>query len=1117
MVKYSSAVVALTAIALTNVEGFSTPYGSRTSFVPSTRKSTFANRSSLSPSFMSHATMHNTRNNMSMLVEPSGKDALKSISDSDKSVIAKTPSAIRKVVSTAAIPAGAIAGFLLTPSRRIIANAIGASITGIASTVGKSKLDSVTSQSAKPKIAELLLEKGTDGDAASLKEEIESIAKDYGVNIENGDLNAINSEIYSQYVVAMCKNPFAKTSELNELSQLRAIFGLSNVDVGDAHATAAAEFFRTITLTTTEEELEDEEHPDRMALDKLLWLSERSFRSGEETEEAFKFEMSRVAKALKVDYSDVKERVLSVAEPFYQRALASTRSKLDSGAVSVEMLSRARSSLGIDDYTKRDMHIDAFTEEIRSLLGKTEGQESEVSNEFVFPEGSADRLNRLKELLEIEAEDGNYEIANEVTPLFQSTVISALDRAIDTDAPESLWNEISARQAELLLSDAAMTPLLESAVVQKLGTPMEAAVNFAKVSNEVDTHKTLLEALKIKEAVFAVLEKSSSAPSKESLDEKYYSPMAVSSANGFMMPEDRKKLYTLFLAREIKNNSANEGEEKMTDESEAQLAEVATMLGMSDYDISDSARSTCGPVVEGELRAAAIEITGDDWTPALVENLKKRVDELVTKMKVPDDLLLEFSRNTYRDSLKIMAAKAPAGIPTVALKEQLDSLRDMLGFSAEDVAPMHYATFGPAYKKSVLESMGATGIIEPEYRDALTQLRERLGVDEESANKLFLSAVQDKMKPMVQVLANELERSMLTQQQLSQRRGVDMGEDVFKDGSGPKGTLGIGSDVNIMSEIMNLIDFYKENDIAVKTEVEGEEEITFPVTALGISAVQPEIAEALYRQFMVSGFTAQGSKAAQYEGEAPFFGGLLGLSEEQMDKTSESIATMVYENYVQNSLKSKTSLDQQDMMFLANIQTKLNLDSEQSGELMIAAQRKFLFDEANTVFQNPSAASIKAFRERANSLGLELLEDVGLSKDRVETLFEMEVQAGIDSGEITTASGELLTEIQESLGLSPEECVKLMESLVERKSDLCLKKIQSELLRGRDESCIPEIKSMLSYVSFVGGEVEGLQIDEETANKIVNIYESLDFGDEDVGAVSEKKSLLRVAVGLSQQ
>lgn len=395
-------------------------------------------------------------------------------------------------------------------------------------------------------------------------------------------------------------------------------------------------------------------------------------------------------------------------------------------------------------------------------------------------------MNKLQELLEIEAEDGNYEIANEVTPLFQSTVISALDRAIDTDAPESLWNEISARQAELLLSDVAMTPLLESAVVQKLGTPMEAAVNFAKVSNEADTHKTLLEALKIKEAVFAVLEKSSSAPSKESLDEKYYSPMAVSSANGFMMPEDRKKLYTLFLAREIKNNSASEDEEKMTDESEAQLAEVATMLGMSDYDISDSARSTCGPVVEGELRAAAIEITGDDWTPALVENLKKRVDELVTKMKVPDDLLLEFSRNTYRDSLKIMAAKAPAGIPTVALKEQLDSLRDMLGFSAEDVAAMHYATFGPAYKKSVLESMGATGIIEPEYRDALTQLRERLGVDEESANKLFLSAVQDKMKPMVQVLANELERSMLTQQQLSQRRGVDMGEDVFKDGSGAK-------------------------------------------------------------------------------------------------------------------------------------------------------------------------------------------------------------------------------------------------------------------------------------------------------------------------------------------
>lgn len=90
--------------------------------------------------------------------------------------------------------------------------------------------------------------------------------------------------------------------------------------------------------------------------------------------------------------------------------------------------------------------------------------------------------------------------------------------------------------------------------------------------------------------------------------------------------------------------------------------------------------------------------------------------------------------------------------------------------------------FGTVYKKSVLEAMGITGVIRPEFRGSLKDLQDRLGVSEENAKEVFLEAVQEKMLPMVEWIESEMERTMLSQQQLSRRRGKDMGEDLFRSG-----------------------------------------------------------------------------------------------------------------------------------------------------------------------------------------------------------------------------------------------------------------------------------------------------------------------------------------------
>lgn len=102
----------------------------------------------------------------------------------------------------------------------------------------------------------------------------------------------------------------------------------------------------------------------------------------------------------------------------------------------------------------------------------------------------------------------------------------------------------------------------------------------------------------------------------------------------------------------------------------------------------------------------------------------------------------------------------------------------------ENVRSDHLDTFGPSYKKSVTEAMGTTGVVRPEFRAALEKLRSGLGVSEDDAESLFLEAVAEKMKPMIKALVNEMERTQLTTEQLSQKRGIDMGEDLFKGGKG---------------------------------------------------------------------------------------------------------------------------------------------------------------------------------------------------------------------------------------------------------------------------------------------------------------------------------------------
>ena len=714
------------------------------------------------------------------------------------------------------------------------------------------------------------------------------------------------------------------------------------------------------------------------------------------------------------------------------------------------------------------------------------------------------KLDQLKEVLSLSDTDADYEITAEVTPLYQATALTAMQEVLSkTKTPDQAWDIIDGRRAELGLKEDNTKTLVASMVMQALGGPLEATLKFAKVNNEAATYNHLLEALEAKEALVAILTKSG-WEEFDKFDETFCNPWDKKSANGFLMTDDRVKMYRIFLNRSVLKSKDG----KLGDEQFARIKEVQGLLGLTDQQAEIESRGAFGKYLTKALQRATTEIV-DDYTPELLANMQAEIDDVMQSYHLSEQYLREVGATFYAKAVEMARDKSPSGVPSKEMAAALNGLRDLCKLTIEETYPAHMEHFGAVYKKSVLEAMGQTGVIRPEFRSSLEDLRDRLGVSQENTKKLFLQAVEEKMKPMAEWIGSELERTMLSQKQLAQRRGKDMGEDVFQSGKGADGVLGLGAEVNIMSDIMELVDFYMENDLIESTE-EGK---VYPVTALGIGAIDQEVAELLYRQFIVGGFQAQGPNAARYENARETFAGILGLTEGKMEEIGKTIGDTVYDNFVSNAMKTKGTMDQQDMMFLANIQGKLGLTSEQGEKMMINAQKKVLSEEIEAIMDSPTPQAVKSFREKCNSMGLDLVEDVGVSKQRLARMFESEIIPGLKAAEITADKSEILGEIQESLGLEPEECEAMFENLLATLAKNAFGVIKGEILRGREDNTVDLVNELVRYAAFTGGDL-GLEVEEATGYKIINIYDSFDFEGEDDEQIETNKALLRAAMGV---
>uniref|UniRef100_A0A7S1D5A2 Uncharacterized protein n=1 Tax=Cyclophora tenuis TaxID=216820 RepID=A0A7S1D5A2_CYCTE len=283
---------------------------------------------------------------------------------------------------------------------------------------------------------------------------------------------------------------------------------------------------------------------------------------------------------------------------------------------------------------------------------------------------------------------------------------------------------------------------------------------------------------------------------------------------------------------------------------------------------------------------------------------------------------------------------------------------------------------------------------------------------------------------------------------------------------------------------------------------------------MNMGAVDSATAELLYRQFVVGGFTSQSSDAPRYEAARTTFGGILGLAPDKMEEVGSSIGNTIYDNYISKTMASKGILDQQDMMFLANMQSKLGLTAEQGEEMLMEAQKKVLSEEVSFLMESPDAESIKAFREKCNTLGIDLEKDLAVTKARLIKMFEIEVTKGLEAAKVTLESGEDVTEIQESLGLEAEQTEKIFEDLVLRLGAGMFQRIIMAIRTNDPRDAVVPLKRLVRYAKFVDGDL-GLEVKPEEAKEIFDIYSKIDFGKDDEETIASNKELLKVALSMS--
>jgi len=541
-------------------------------------------------------------------------------------------------------------------------------------------------------------------------------------------------------------------------------------------------------------------------------------------------------------------------------------------------------------------------------------------------------------------------------------------------------------------------------------------------------------------------------------------------------PTVARELYSLLLGDALENGD---------EDTMAAVADMETIMDLNDAMVEAVYTDVCGPLLHARLLQS---LTIDDAGATLSPDAKQANEAFVKSMRIPAALFEAVKTDIYAN--KLAGATAKGRIMSVVERDDLDTLRAFLDVGNEKAFELHLDACGSAFRQSVSEAMGATGVINADYKDGLAKLGDRLMLSETDQTALYFGAIRDRVTPMVDKIVSEFERSVLSKDQYGAKTGKDQGEDLFVQGGT---TLGLEAGANLLLEVVNLVDFFEGNKL---WEAEGDSDVDFTYLISAKGARDAQLLEDVFRQFIVSSFQAKSPDSEnRYKLAQTHFAGILGITGARRAEIQNDIGKVVYGNYVNNLLRSKGCIETPDFQYLVNIQQMLNMDEDLCMSELIDLKVKFAKILVAEAYKEPqlTASVVQRLKIGVDKLGVDLVDDVRLDLKRRLELFVAESIAVIESGKTLLEGKEAIEDIQENWQVSDSDATEAFTKAVHSICEESAKQASLDLKSKNDLQVVEGMEKIVKFGQYVTFNLDEdgtkhVEIDERVKQNLIQLY-----------------------------
>jgi hypothetical protein len=951
------------------------------------------------------------------------------------------------------------------------------------------KFNSRDTSGVQKKILEKINE---DNMKSDLTEYVCNLEKEYSLTPDEMRREVLN--VYNRFLMFFLKKPNIKLEEVNKLISFKKSFAISSQEIGECHYKCSQEIFNK-NLLFLERQSSDE---SSQIIEKFLFLSDRLFSL--DSKKGYQYEISRLKRVLNFSALNFDKTKNKLSEDLYIKSIQSIE---NSEKIFPSSPTEIKQILGINNERGELINEIIFKEQIKNNISKENG----------FQKNSIEKLKKLQSILGISDEEFNLYITQEASLFVKEQIGENISGLITITNPQELKQIsegiLSTKEKFLVSHSTIMSLYLDSSRSLITNSIKSALISIKSKASLRSTEKieALLLLSKSLKDLFLIL-----GTNKYEISEKKMMETIQEATQNFSSIE-KQSIYRTFVENSLK-------EPILSEKIENSMDDLQNFLYISKTESIGIYKNVAGPLFKQAVKLAIDE-------NAFTVEKKNSINALISSLKIDENLALILKTSIYRQKLQDLVIIKSVFSPQDL--KSMDDIRLFLGLSYINVQNIHDTICEPIFKKSIQEAMGSSGIVPSNYWDGLEKLRKRLRITEGRSKDIFYNVMKERLKVLFEkAIADDKKKK-----QPKEDAGKDTGEDpTVAKGSGT--SLGIEASNPEGNELLNLVEIYFRNRVftdkeipsnekkkellkglsgRIETQIKSKAEISFsyPVTLNGL--FDKKILSDLYKQYLIECFSSKlQSEKRRLFSNLSKLGPILGLETGEIQTIHSIVGISIYQRFLSQSL-SKGFLDNSDTAFLTTIQNTLSMESSVCNNLIKDSKKNKISLAVEKIFASPriDPDNVVKIRKMADQFNINLKDDLSISNEQRAKLFRIEIDSGIEKGNINNQSLDLIIKIQENYGLENLIAKKILFECVNTRCEGHLLNSIASFRRGDDVGVLKELESMLNFGELLPVKFKNNLISFNEKSQLFSILSS-NFGESETQ--KEKLNLFKTMLDL---